>query len=361
MAAEALSMAVKADNDRAASSIATGLVYLDGYLLGNTKSAETVGSLALAWAGNDAAQRAAALENLGLNAFASRNYALAELRHREAQQLLEPGPAFIHSALNLGTALAVQGDFDKEREANALFRDTLALAERTYGREHTSVAALLQNIASRAPVWLTCEEVLPMLERALAIKTRTQGDDAVSLATTLTTKANCLRRTGDSDAALRAIDRALSILERKLGADSPKLLGPQERRIETLISLGRLDDAEAQIEVTEALSNTHFDPDDPENFGLFMDRAAIASARGDNDAALKAALRGVEMARIADANGPWTREHELFLARIHFAVGHVEQGRALAEMLRDEYDHPGPLAQHTRNEAAALLETIGTR
>ena len=353
--AEALAMAVEVGNNRDAADIATGLVYIDGYLLGNTKAGEVIGSLALAWAGNDAAQRAAALENLGLNAYTARNYPLAESRHRQAQQLLEPGPASIPSAINLGTALAVQGDVEKERQANALFRDTLTLAENTYGREHPSVAALLQNTASRAPVWLTCEEALPMLERALEIKTRTQGKDAVSLHTTLTSQANCLRRTGNSDSGLLAVDRALSILERKLGRDSPKLLGAQERRIETLISLGRLEDAEAQIEATAALSKMHFDPDDPENFGLFMDRAAIAHARGDDEAALKAARRGVEMARTVDPASPWTREHELFLARLQIALGQVDEGRALAKTLRDEYDHPGPLAEQIRRGASDLL------
>lgn len=360
MAKAALAMAVKADDDRTASSIATGLVYIDGYLLRNTDAAELVGSLALAWAGRDATQRAAALENLGLNAYAARDYPLAESRHRRAQELLEPGPMSIHSALNLGAALAMQESVDKQREANALFRETLALAERTYGPEHSSVAALLQNLASRAPEWLTCEEALPMLERVLAMKTRAQGEDAVSLVTTLNAQADCLRRAGEPQSALQKVDRALSILERKLGVDSPRLLSPQERRIESLIDLGRLDDAKAQIDASRALSDTHYDPEDLENFGLFICEAKIAKARGDLEAALSSAARGVEMTRALNEDGPWTRVNELFLARIHLDLGHVEEARALARSVRDEHDHPGPLSQRTREDAAALLEAIAS-
>lgn len=358
-ASEALAMAVRVGDERAASSIATGLVYLDGYLLGDTKSAETIGNLALAWSAGDAGQRAAALENLGLNAFAARDYALAESRHRQAQQLLEVGPASIRSAINLAAALAVQNDRDKEEQANSLLRSTLALAENTYGREHPSVAALLQNIASRAPVWLSCEEALPMLERALEIKRRTLGDTTVQLATTLTSLAACRRRVGQAATALSEVDRALSILEQRLGPETPKLLGPQERRIEILIALNELDEAQAQLDATTALSTKLYGLEDPEGFGIFVHRAAIARARGEDAAALSPLKTAVGMARSINADGPWTREIELSLARLHFALEQPDPGRALATVVA-EWNHPGPFAARLRTQAMDLLEANAT-
>jgi len=351
----ALAMAVRADNDRAASSIATGLVYLRGYMLGDAAAAETYGELALAWSDGDGLQQAAALENLGLTAFVARDYGLAEQRHRRAGQLLGSGPVAIRSAINLAAALSVQDDIAKQQEAGALLRETLVLAENTYGRDHPSVAALLQNLSSRAPLWVPCEDALPMLERVLEIKTRTLGPDAVQLATSLTTQGSCLRRLGRAGEGLASVDRGLEILTAKLGAESPKLLGPQERRIEALVAEGRLDDAENQLAATTALSEKLYGLEDPENFGLFVHEAAILRARGQDEAALAPLRKGVEMARKVSDTSPWTREHELSLATLLFALGHDEDGRALAAKVRDETPHPGALATTLRARASALL------
>ena len=357
LATDALTMAVRANNDRAASSIATGLVYLNGYMLSDTKTAEAVGQLALAWTDDDPTQQAAALENLGINAFVARDYELAEQRHRKAQRLLEPGPSSIRSSINLAAALTRQEDLDKQREAEAILRETLTLAENTYGRDHPSVAALLQNLAGRAPVWLTCEEALPMLERTLEIKSRTLGKDAVQLSSSLTTQGGCLRRLGRARDGLASVDRAIVILEAKVGSESPKLLGPHERRIEALVELGRLDDAQRQLEATTALAKKLYGLEDPENYGLFLHQAAILRARGQDEAALGPFLQGIEMARTIIPTNPWLREHELNLCKLYFALGQANEGRALATIIRDETPHPGPLASRLRDEAAALLES----
>lgn len=355
-AKEALMMEVEAGNEHAASTAATGLVFLTGYLLGDTESAETFGQLALAWAGDDQKQRAAALENLGLNAFTARDYDLAESRHRAAQALLEPGPDSIPSAINLAAALLRQDDPAKTMEAQQLLRETLALAEDTYGDDHTTVAALLQNLTADAPVVISYEEATPMLERALAIKTRTLGADAVGLVSTLTKLSTCRRAAGDGEAALTLVDRAIEILETKLGPETPKLLGPHERRIEALVALGRLDEAEAQLEATMALADEAYGLDDPENYGLFFHRASILRARGDDAAALPHQRRAVEMARQVSTSSVWTREHELALAELHAALGQDDEARALASLVRDETDDAGPLAAELRERAAALLQ-----
>lgn len=357
LATDALATAVRSDNDRAASSIATGLVYLTGYMLSDTKTAEAFGRLALAWSDDDPEQEAAALENLGINAFVARDYELAEQRHRQAQQLLQPGPAAVRSAINLSAALARHPDLDKQREAGPILRNTLTLAEDTYGPDHPSVAAILQNLASRAPVWVTCEEVLPMLERTVEIKRRTLGKDAVQLSTTLTTQGRCLRRVGRARDGLAAVDRAIEIVERKVGSDSAKLLGPHERRIEALIELGRLDDAQRQLDATIVLAEKLYGSEDPEGYGLFLHRAAILQARGQSEAALDPFLKGIAMARKINETGPWLRAHELNLCKLYFELGQSDEGRALATIIRDQTPHPGPLASRLRDEAAALLES----
>lgn len=356
LAKDALALAVRARHDTAASSIATGLVYINGYLLGDTENAETFGQLALAWTEGDPEQKAAALENLGINAFVAGDYKLAEQRHREAQELLESGPAAIRSAVNLSAALTGQEDIDKQREAGTLLRSTLTLAENTYGREHPTVAALLQNLAARAPTWISCEEALPMLQRVLEIKSRTLGEGAIQLSTSLTTQASCTRRLGRAEEALASVDRAIEILEAKVGSQSSKLLGPQERRIEALVALGRLDEAEDQLEATTSLAELLYGLEDPENCGLFIHQAAILRARGEDEAALIPLLQGVEMARKLGPTSPWVREHELSLARLHFALGQREEGRALATLVRDQTQHPGPLAAQLREQATALLK-----
>jgi tetratricopeptide (TPR) repeat protein len=269
---------------------------------------------------------------------------------------LGTGPQAIPAAINLSAALSVQDDVAKQQEALSLLRETLVLAENTYGREHPTVAALLQNLASRAPLWLTCEDALPLVDRVLEIKTRTLGDDALPLATSLTTRGSCLRRSGQPEPALAALDRALEILVTKLGPNSAKLLGPQERRIEALIALGRLDDAEDQLAATTALAEMLYGLEDPENFGLFVHQASILRARGEHEAALAPLQQGVDMARKVSPDSPWTREHELSLARLHIALGQHAPGRALAIRVRDQTAHPGVLAAELRQHAAALLD-----
>ncbi len=357
LAEDALATAVRAHNDRAASTIAAGLVYLHGYMLGDTKAGETFGRLALAWAEDDPGQQAAAFENLGINAFAARDYGLAEQRHREAQSLVESGPPAIRNAINLAAALTRHDDLDKQREAETLLRETLTAAETTYGPDHPTVAALLQNLAGRAPTWLTCEEALPMLDRVLEIKSRTLGEAAFGLSTSLTAQSRCLRRLGRARDGLASVDRAIEILKAKVGSDSSKLLSPQERRIEALVELGRLDEAQRQLDTTTALAEKLYGLEDLENYGLHIHQAAILSSRRQDAAALGPLLQGVEMARKLNPTSPWLREHELRLCKLYFALGREDEGRALASTIRDQTPHPGPLASRLRAEAAELLES----
>ncbi len=354
---EALMLAVREGDDASAANHALGLVYVYGYVLGDTDTAEMFGALALAWIGPSPEQssaRAAALDNLGINAFKAGDYVLAEERHRAARSLLESGPEDIRASINLAAALAVSDELDKHQEARALLEQTLADAESAYGPSHPTLAAILQNLAGQAPLTIPCGDALPMLERALEIKVEALGPHALPLISTLMTLSTCHREAGAPADALQVADRAIAIVEAKLGPQAPRVLGPHERRIEALLAMGRLDDAQHQLDATTGLAEALFGLDDPEGYGLFTHRAALLRARGLHEEALVPATTAVELARALSPSSPWTHKQELSLAALLVHLGRAEEAEPyLRSVIASK--HPGPLARRLRVEATALL------
>jgi tetratricopeptide (TPR) repeat protein len=125
---------------------------------------------------------------------------------------------------NLGALLQTAGDFP---EAEKLFRDALAIAERRRGKNHPVVAHCLNNLADLLRLSSRSSDAEPLMRRALAIQESNFAPDHPNIATVLNNLAGLLQHTTEGLAesardgrlavAEQLVERALAIDELKLG------------------------------------------------------------------------------------------------------------------------------------------------
>jgi len=133
----------------------------------------------------------------------------------EEERVFGAGKAGV-ALFDLGNAYGDLGDPAKQRD---MLERALAIEERAYGRDHTSVAATLMNLGNAHGDLGDHAKKRDMLERALAIKERAYGRDHTSVAATLMNLGNAHGALGDHAKARDVLERALAIFERAHGRD----------------------------------------------------------------------------------------------------------------------------------------------
>ena len=333
-AQEALTLAIESRQPDLAADLAGGLVWLEGYVKGDYAAAERLGALALAWANAADYPRARAtiVDNLGVVAFLAGDPALAERRHREAMTIEEPlreaYPATrVRHAINLSAALIEQGNVDKVAEAQTILQDAIALARRTYGDDHPSLASLLHNYALRQGTEYGCTHHMDDLERALAIKIANFGDNAVPVATTLSAVSVCRSTRGKYDAAAEGFAKVVEIRVRVGGPSNPQLRN-------TYLSWGRaeyersdLTRAEELYREAEEVIRQSDGADSTQMHWVRFRLAEVTAARGDLDAAVEQVQAALELAEGSDPFPGDTATYRLALAQM---LWEDEPERALA-------------------------------
>jgi tetratricopeptide (TPR) repeat protein len=143
-------------------------------------------------------------------------HALAVARNADAAEIAEPTGRLFSQ---LGLLFGAKAEY---AEAESLYRRALAIAETSYGPNHTEVAIRLSNLGVLLRDTNSLTEAEPLFRRALMIDERSYGPDHPKVAIRLNNVARLLQDTNRLGEAEPLMRRAPPILEASLGADHPK-------------------------------------------------------------------------------------------------------------------------------------------
>jgi serine/threonine-protein kinase len=197
---------------------------------------------------------------------------------------------------DFGEVRTGQGRLD---EAEALFRRSLALAEKTYGPTHPAVAESLVNLASIDIYKERFLQAAPNGERAIAILEQHADTEPLPLVNALGMMAVIRSMQGQKEEAVRLTERALA-LQRKYGApNDPLLSAVMHNHGVNLSNAGRNDEAEPLLRESLALRERELGPDNPTLNYTLAALAQILYERGKYDEATALTERRVALARKA--------------------------------------------------------------
>lgn len=141
---------------------------------------------------------------------------------REAAEEAEPFTEAHANALNARGGLYLA--LGEHEDALLWFEEALEVATRVYGgRRHSTVAALLNAIASLMQHKKEYESALPMFEESLAIDAELYGRDHPEVAAKINNLALLMRVQGDYVGAKPLYEEALEIYERCNGRNHPEV------------------------------------------------------------------------------------------------------------------------------------------
>jgi tetratricopeptide (TPR) repeat protein len=124
-----------------------------------------------------------------------------------------------------GTLLNSAGSYLEGRAAHAeaepLFREALAIGEKTLGREHPNVVAVLNNLANLLRDTGRHAEAEPLIREALAISEKSLGREHPEIAIRLNVLALLLRQTGRHTEAEQLYREAIAISEKTSRREHP--------------------------------------------------------------------------------------------------------------------------------------------
>ncbi len=264
---------------------------------------------------------------------------------------------------------------DDVEGARALYRRALAVAERVFGAESSRYAGALANLGHLESTRGSKDQAIAHYERALAIKERTLGLDNPSVGSTYGNLGVVYAKRGRLQDAVDAFERALAIEDKRFKQPHRLVANALHNLAAAHARMGHHDEARAHygraLEIREALfGSTHIEVAVTQrNIGVcFLEQDAIEEAErwlrrslmtyelvlGPEHEYLAGTL--VELARIAERRGRIdegvgfarrsleARESDsarFVLARLTWASGEREAGRALAERARDGYREAG--------------------
>jgi tetratricopeptide (TPR) repeat protein/predicted Ser/Thr protein kinase len=206
---------------------------------------------------------------------------------------------------NLANALQAVGEYDR---AATLHERALAVREGALGPDHPDVAKSLNNLAELYRATGRYEDAKPLHERSISIREQVLGPDHPMLGTSLGNLALVHLALEEHDEALELQERSLAILETSLGSDHP-LLG---------IALGNLAELQLKMGALEEAKNTYLR-------ALAVDEKALGKEHQDLAFSLNGlAIVALRQGRAADA-----------VSLAHRAVDVRERGEARAELIAE--------------------------
>ena len=218
--------------------------------------------------------------------------ALRERALAIAEAAYPPEHPLVAIQLNdLAISLEALGDFAASRR---LLRRALSIYERALGPSHLGVTIATYNLGNRNLAIGDYDEAIRLFRRAARTWERVAGPQHRFVGLALAGLGEALSRVGRAGEALVALERARVIRERVYGADSSQvadvLLGLAE------IWSRRGDHARAMTAADRALRIQEAQGISDSTVEAYIVVARIASAAGDNPAALSAARRGLAAA-----------------------------------------------------------------
>jgi tetratricopeptide (TPR) repeat protein len=335
---DALSTAEASRHDVARAEAATALMLVLGVRQARYAEAHAWDKLAegaIARVGRSPLLEARLLQTRGLVRYAEGKLQEAIEAHQQAVALFEqvdPQGVSLAAALNeLGAAFR---GARKAPEAMAAYQRALALAEARVGADSDLVATSRNGLANTFLLEGRFDEALPLYQQALAVFERRLGPQHYRTVTTLNNVGVVLAEQGRYRDALPYFEKVVAARD-AVAADA-KAADAHANLGMLLLELGRLDDADAQLErakgLLQGLPLDHFSQAEP-----LLGAAKLSLARHDG-AKAEAPLERV-LALCAGKEGfrfEYTRARAQFLmARVLLEVKHQPaEGRALAEQAR---------------------------
>ena len=237
-------------------------------------------------------------------------------RYRESIGLLEPAIArwrklklpedeqLARTLLHLANAKEHIG----ERAAvEPIYREAIALMRRVFDRPHDRLATALGGLALFLTQEERFDEAQAALDEALAIDRQVVGPEDARTAVLLDAQAALDLARHDDAAGERAAREAVRVLaaHAQEAGYTPELAQARRRSAEISINLGRLDAATEQLALASPERAEAFGENSAEAADKLRIAARIALQRGDAEAALATAERG--LATIANLDPPAAR------------------------------------------------------
>ena len=213
---------------------------------------------------------ATALSDSKLVAMAANNLALLLMdtnRNKEAEPLLRQALALNEAAFgnqhstvaiclnNLATLLH---DTNRIEEAEPLLRRALAFDEAAFGNQHPTVAIRMNNLARLLQQTNRIEEAEPLLRRSLAIDEAAFGNQHPTVATRLNNLALLLKHTNRIEEAEPMLRRALAIDEAAFGNQHPTVAIRMNNLALLLKHTNRIEEAEPLLRRSLAIDEAAF-------------------------------------------------------------------------------------------------------
>ena len=149
----------------------------------------------------------------------------AETLYRQSVKLCEKryGKNHPNMAFCLNNLAQVLQDTSHYKEAETLIRSAVQIAENSPGNDQRELAIYLNNLAALLTLTNRRPEAEPLLRRALQIDENCYGEDHPKVATCLNNLATLLQEAGKMGEAEPLFRRALQIDENNFGKDHPKV------------------------------------------------------------------------------------------------------------------------------------------
>jgi tetratricopeptide (TPR) repeat protein len=144
--------------------------------------------------------------------------------------------------INIARMLQDQGDFPK---ALVMYKRAVHSAEKTIGTEHPIMAAALDNLAILLELEGKPDEALSLYDRVIEIREKVLGPGHPDTATALSDLGRLLHDQRNFARAHQTLDRALAIQVKVFGPDHPRTKRTADALADSLIGLGRVDEAKA--------------------------------------------------------------------------------------------------------------------
>jgi CHAT domain-containing protein/Tfp pilus assembly protein PilF len=165
----------------------------------------------------------------------------ADAKLQELQRALALKPDDVNLLDETTVALYQAGKYS---EAERLVQRSLAIREKSLGKDHPDVALSLNNLAALYEAQGKYSEAAPLYQRSLAIVEKALGKDHSDVATSLNNLALLYKKQGKYSEAEPLYQRSLAIDEKALGKDHPDVAKSLGNLATLYVAQGKYSEAE---------------------------------------------------------------------------------------------------------------------
>jgi CHAT domain-containing protein/Tfp pilus assembly protein PilF len=218
----------------------------------------------------------------------------------------------------------------KYTEAAAIAEQSLALVERTLGRDHPHALTAVNNLAMLYKALGRYDEAGPLYRRALETRERVLGREHHETLTSVSNLASLYRSQGRHGDAEPLYRRALEARERLLGREHPDTLRSINNLAVLYLAQGRYAEAEPLYDRALKAYNRTRGGDDPDTLTSVSNLAWLYKLQGRYDEAEPLYRRALEArTRALGEEHPDTLSSISSLASLHLDQGRYGEAEAL--------------------------------